>query len=308
MVKKRISKRSFGVIVAECVKSNPNGDPDANDMPRTMSDGHGFITPQCQKHRIRDLLSDHEDNVVWDYLVKELQLNEEDFFIWESPLKGFSVSTPSKAQVEWKKLFKEKGKDGFLKRFFDTRIFGCTSLEGKEDKKDALRFTRQGCISMSPMSSVLPIEIIVQTLVKANPLTQKGIDNAQGTPCPHALKIVRHGVYVGTYVINPAKAHYTKTTEKDIEVFKSLLPYHLSASTAALRSNVRTVQVFHADHDNVLGSFNESDFYEFCKPEVIDKKMVEQGIPSTSLDQYHLKTIEEIKERFPKVKVIGLVK
>lgn len=293
-----LRKRSLGVVFVESVLSNYNGDPDEANMPRTLLDGYGLITPVCFKHKIRDLLADH-NGPVWEYLKELLGLNDEEFFIWESSLKGYDAKNPIEAKEKfWQPIVKKEGEEYLSKRFWDIRVFGTTALETKG--KDALKFTRTGCVTVSPLISLAPIDVISQTITKGNPLRPELMKKDQGDIAPFGFKVARHGVFSGTYVVNPSKAHYTSTTQKDIDVFKLLLSYSFSNSTSASRSGVRVVQVIHFNHDNPLGSFKESDVYEFCQP-IVDESAKENG--SISISQYKFKTVEEIKERFPDIDI-----
>ncbi len=291
---KKLAKRAFGIVAVEVVLSNPNGNPDEDDMPRLTNDECGLITPVCFKHRTRELLEDHE-GVTWEYLQGKLGLDDDSFHIWESACKGYDVNSPIEAKEHWSKMVKEEGEESLLKRFWDMRVFGTTALETKG--KDSLNFKRTGCVSVSPLVSLLPIEVINQTITKGNPLESKLMAQGQGTIAPFGYKVVRHGLYIGVYVINPSKAHYTGTTEQDIDVFKELIKHSFSNSTAASRSGVRVVQIVHAEHDNPLGSFNESTLFEFCKPST------DLTLPSISMDDYNLKSLDDIKKAFPDIKV-----
>ena len=295
-----LNKRMFGIVIVECDLSNPNGNPDEDNTPRLLLDDHGMISPVCMKHRIRELLEDH-DSITWKYLQNKLDLNEEEFFIWESALKGYDVDGPVEAKKEWDKLVKKNGPEALLKRFWDMRVFGTTALEKGEKGKNALNFKRTGVATVTALTSILPLEIISQTITKGNPLRPKLMEKGQGDIAPFGFKIVRHGLYVGQYVINPFRAHHTNTSEKDIEVFKTLLPYAFSNSTSASRAGVRVVQAIHATHSNPLCSFNEGDLFNYCVPQT------ELEGPSTSLDDYSFRSINDIQSAFPDIDVEMMV-
>ena len=296
-----VKKRSIGMIIIEAIGSNPNGNPDEDNMPRTLADGHGLISPVCEKHHIREQLEDH-NSVTWEYYKNMLDLDEESFSIWESQLKGYDSESAKEAKVHWRKLIKDKGANALLERFWDMRVFGTTMLEKKEKKDDdGFVFTRTGCVSISPLISLKPVEVIAQTITKANPLREELLDKNQGDIAPFAFKADRHAIFVGTYVINPARAHLTGTTEKDIEVFKVLITKAFSNSTSACRPCVKEVQVIHAEHDNPIGSFNENELMNFCRP--VPKC---EG-PSTSMSDYSFVSIDDIKKQFPNINVSMLI-
>ena len=297
-----LEKRSFGVVFVESELSNYNGDPDADNLLRTLIDGHGLITPVCFKHKIRALLEDH-DSPVWEYLKSKLDLDDDAYHIWESALKGYDAKTPMEAKEKfWYKMFKKEGGEYLVNRFWDMRVFGTTALETKG--KDSLNFTKTGCVSVSPLISLAFIELISQTITKGNPLRPELMKKDQGDIAPFGFKVARHAVFAGSYVVNPAYARATNTTEKDIDVFKALIPYAVSNSTSACRSSMNVVQAIHVTHDNPLGSFNESEFCGFCQPD-IDESVKKNG--STSLSQYRFKTQAEIEARFPNMKIEMIV-
>jgi len=301
----KLSRRSFGVMFVESVMSNYNGDPDMGNQPRTTKgDDCGLISPVAFKHRVRDMLDDHR-GPLWNYLNTELDLNEDNFYIWESAYKGFcDASTPKAANDLAKAYLKKNGESAICDRYWDIRAFGTTALEGKGDKSkkhddSVMNFKRSGCVAVSPFQSLRPVEIISQTITKANPLRPELAENGDGDIAPLAFKVARHALFVGWYVINPHKAHYTNTTEKDIEVFKKLVVHAANNSISAFRSGVRMVRVIHATHENPLCSFNESEFFNFCRPVALTK----EGVPSTSMADYELKSQKDITDKFPNVKI-----
>jgi len=290
-----IDKRGIGVMVAESVLSNYNGNPDEEDAPRTLPDGHGLITPVCFKHRVRELLEDHE-GVTWDYFKEELDLSDDAFYIWESSLKGFDADNPLEARKQWIKIVKDEGEDALVERFWDMRVFGTTALEDKKKVKDnPLQFKRTGVITVTPFISILPVDVISQTITKGNPLRPKLMEKNQGDIAPFGFKVARHAVFVASYVVNPHRARHTNTSEHDVEVFKTLASHAFSVSTAASRSGVRVIQHIHATHEHPITSFNEAEFLQVCRPKT------ELTVPSMTLNDYKFVTEEEIKDAFPDV-------
>lgn len=44
-------------VVFDAKMSNPNGDPDNENAPRQNSEGFGYMTPECVKYKIRNVLN-----------------------------------------------------------------------------------------------------------------------------------------------------------------------------------------------------------------------------------------------------------
>lgn len=74
---KAIENRYDFVILFDVENGNPNGDPDAGNMPRIDAEtGHGLVTDVCIKRKIRNYIqlikNDEEPNMIF---IKEV-LNE----------------------------------------------------------------------------------------------------------------------------------------------------------------------------------------------------------------------------------------
>ena len=286
-----LKKRSFLVYLIEARMSNSNGDPDNGNAPRTLPDGRGFITSMAIKSRQRYMLADHESVVFQDIINNcGLQGEEDDFNVFESRLKGWSVDTPREAVDETKKLFDGgKGTDDFLKRFWDTRVFGTTAIEEAKNKDNALNFTRTGCIQLTHPVSLHPVNIITQTITKKCPLVDKDIVKECGTMAPNGINVVEYGLYMGEATINPMDAHKTNTTTKDAEVFLAVFPHAMSVTTSCSRPSVRVVRAYYAEHSKSICSFNENDFRNACVP------VLKEGVDDPkSLDDYEIKSAEDI--------------
>jgi Cas7 group CRISPR-associated protein Csh2 len=53
-----VAERHDIVLLFDCAKSNPNGDPDTGNMPRVQPDSlKGLVTDVCQKRKVRNFLS-----------------------------------------------------------------------------------------------------------------------------------------------------------------------------------------------------------------------------------------------------------
>jgi CRISPR-associated protein Csd2 len=58
MINKPVAERHDIVFLFDCVKSNPNGDPDTGNMPRVQPDSlKGLVTDVCQKRKARNFFS-----------------------------------------------------------------------------------------------------------------------------------------------------------------------------------------------------------------------------------------------------------
>src|SRR5215211_6539731 len=60
------TKRHDFVLIFDCTDGNPNGDPDAGNLPRTDPEtGHGLTTDVCLKRKVRDYVVLASDNAIY---------------------------------------------------------------------------------------------------------------------------------------------------------------------------------------------------------------------------------------------------
>jgi len=282
------SNRMSGAIVIEANNSNANGDPDG-DGPRIDPLGYGWISYMAFRAKFRNVLEDAE-NPVAKYLFETLKLDPEQYRIFESRAKGFPGADGLNALKMLTQYVKENGNEGLLKRYWDIRLFGTTALE--EKGTDAVKFTRTGCLQISHLFTVHPVEVISATIAKKAPLDAKNAEAGNGTFGNQALRFVRHGLYVGSYNFNPGDAYKTGATSEDLELFKMLAPRAFELCPSAARTGVRTVAVFHAEHSSPIGSFNVSAFLDACRPKV--KEGVESPLSLADYDMPSLDAINSV--------------
>jgi CRISPR-associated protein Csd2 len=299
-----LKQRGFGIVVVEANMSTPNGDPDSGNLPRMTPEGFGVITDVCLKHRIREIISDH-NNPCWEVIRDTYGLDDNSFYIFETKDRGFDSENEKEAIKTLKKFVKDHGTDGFFNRFWDARVFGATVLEDSKDRKDKNvaempRITKTGCVQVTPLKSVAPINVIELNIAKANPLDFKNAEKGTGTF--GSKSVVEHALYTGALTINPFVAYKTGTTEKDIKLFKKLISHAFSTSTAASRADVKVRNVFYIEHSDVLGNSKlETKLANATKP------VVKEGVENpTSIDDYVFPTLVDIQKIMGKTKVVDL--
>jgi CRISPR/Cas system type I-B associated protein Csh2 (Cas7 group RAMP superfamily) len=296
-------KRSAGHLVFEATLCLPNGDLDADNYPRRLNDGRGWITDVCVKSKIRDLLKDH-NSPVFIALQEKLGFDPERFHILESADRGTGNTDPVAAMNVLFDMVKSAPLT-ILERFFDVRVFGCNILqEGKaapaeeaeeaeepgeakpkkkkeKAPKNSAKFLRTGPVTFCPAVSVAPVVVREASITKRFPLQEKHLSGSQGTIAPGAKKFVEHAVYCMRICVNPHLARHTNCTDDDIAVLKELVKHIFTFSTSCSRPG-GSIRMIHEplwrDHDNVLGSFDEFAWWNAHTPKVKSGVEVPQSI------------------------------
>ena len=126
MFENAIKNRYEFVMLYDVENGNPNGDPDAGNMPRIDPEtGHGIVTDVCIKRKIRnfvDTVKEGEEgyNI---YVKQDVTLNAQD-------AKGVLAVKDISDRAEKSKSFR----DFMCENFFDIRTFGAVMTTAAKDR------------------------------------------------------------------------------------------------------------------------------------------------------------------------------
>jgi len=237
------NNRCTGLMVLDVTMSNPNGDPDMESDPRTIdTNDKGLITPVSFKRKLRDLVEDSE-GVVFQEAAKKLKLDASQFRILESRGRD-------------RKEILEMEEDQFKNAFWDARLFGNTFLESLKDSKLSkeqkerkkaggyAHFIRTGAVQVGVGMSVAPVAIERLTMTNKSGVQE---DKDRGM-APLGFRVVRHGIYVIPFFVNPHIAKKTGANEQDLELLKFLLPLAYEHTKSAIRPQVQVLHAWFAEH------------------------------------------------------------
>lgn len=263
--------RGTGLLIINVVNSNPNGDPDAESEPRTFDDGRGLISPVSFKRKIRDLIAakGHVFSEAIDVVRPQQGMD-----ILEDrgrDRKSISAMTPA----------------AFAARFWDGRVFGNTFME----EGDRGKFIATGVVQFGPGTSLAPVDVQRLTLTNKSGV-QDGKDRGMA---PLAFRVVRHGLYVMPFFVNPSAAAKTGCDALDIELLKFLIPHAYTHTASGIRPQVDILHAWYAEHKSPLGSCPDPLIIAALTP----RKKSEDERPSISVSEYHLPSIppEDIRVR-----------
>lgn len=280
--------RCVGSVVLDVTMSNPNGDPDMESDPRTINpDGRGLITPVSFKRKLRDLVGDK--SLVFREAAKYLKLDLSN----EVARKYEILEERGRNTSKIKGLDEEK----FKNKYWDARLFGNTFLEAikktdEKDKKKKDHFIRTGVVQVGVGLSVAPV-IIERMTITNKPGVQEGKDRGMA---PLGFRVVRHGIYTIPFFVNPSIAQKTGADNKDLELFKFLVPYAYQHTASAIRPQVTILHAWFAEHKNPLGSCPDYELINAMTPKV------KKDDPSRREDyEIPAKVPTNISERFKKV-------
>jgi CRISPR-associated protein Csd2 len=131
------------VLLFDVTDGNPNGDPDAGNLPRMDPESlQGIVTDVCLKRKIRNAIAvmqvDSEKRVLPGY---ELYFQTQDALFEKRILNLLHEEAYKESGADVKKKGRDKisqirkARDWMCKNFFDVRAFGAVMSTGKGDER-----------------------------------------------------------------------------------------------------------------------------------------------------------------------------
>jgi len=282
-----LSNRYEFVLLYDVENGNPNGDPDAGNMPRIDPEtGYGIVTDVSLKRKIRNYVEMVKgDAAGYRIYIKEgipLNANHKEAYlaVGLEPGKKADIAGVNKARA-W-----------MCQNFYDIRTFGAVLSVG--DNCGQVR----GPVQLNFSRSIDPI---VQQEVTITRLTVTREEEADKERTMGRKHIVPYGLYrVEGYISAKLANDPTKGTgfsEEDLKLFWEALVNMFEHDRSAARGKMATRKLFVFKHDSDLGNAPAHKLFELVKvskkPEAnpprsfgdyevtVDKTGVPQGVELT---------------------------
>lgn len=242
---KAIDHRYDFVFLFDVADANPNGDPDAGNLPRVDPEtGHGLVTDVCLKRKIRNYvaLNGGEGNRI--YFTDGTVLNRIHGEGWEAVGLG--------AEKDKKKLPKdvEKAKaiTGFMcANFYDIRAFG--AVMSTEVNCGQVR----GPVQISFARSIDPIVSSEHAITRSSVTNERDLEKERTMGRKFT---VPYALYLAHGVVNPFLARQTGFDDDDLDLLwraiANAFEFDQSAARPAGSMTARRLIVFR--HEKELGN------------------------------------------------------
>jgi CRISPR-associated protein Csd2 len=257
-----ISNRYEFVVLFDVENGNPNGDPDAGNMPRVDAEtGHGLVTDVCLKRKIRNYI--------------ELLKNDE---------PGYKIFIKEVLNDKLEQAYVEKGagkvniaRDFMCENYFDVRTFGAVMSTG-----DYPCGVVRGPVQINFAKSIDPIATQEITITRMAITNQK--DASKGTTEMGKKSFVPYGLYKAEGFVSAALAqNVTGFSDDDAELLWQAIINMFEHDHSAARGKmvVRKLVVF--KHDSFLGNAPSHTLFERVKV-----RRINQEIPARSYSDYQV--------------------
>jgi len=230
------------VIIFDVQDGNPNGDPDAGNLPRIDPEtGRGLVTDVCLKRKIRNYVQ-----------VTKKMASPYDIFVKEKAILNVSIDEAHEQESVKSKKKGEKteaARKYMCGRYFDVRTFGAVMNTGK--KAGQVR----GPVQLTFGRSVDPVVTLEHSITRMAVTTEAEAEEQSGDNRTMGRKnTIPYGVYVAHGFVSPHLAAQTGFSEEDLNLVWKALEKMFEHDRSAARGLMSTRQLIVFKHDSALGN------------------------------------------------------
>ena len=242
------------VLLFDVRDGNPNGDPDAGNMPRLdMETSQGLVSDVCLKRKIRNFIQlTQEDKLGYDIYVKEKAIlnNQHD-----RAYKALGIEAKNAKQGA-----DESARAWMCENFFDVRTFGAVMTTGVNCGQV------RGPVQITFARSIDPIVSTEHAITRMAVTTEKDAEKQDGGNKTMGRKAtVPYGLYRAEGFINPFLATQTGFSEADLELFWQALAQMFDFDRSASRGLMALRKLIIFKHADKLGNAPAHKLFERVK-------------------------------------------
>lgn len=246
-----IANRYEFVYLFDVTNGNPNGDPDAGNLPRLDPETNcGLVTDVCLKRKVRNFvaLATGGEPPHAIYMAERAILNQQHQKAWEA--KGIE---PDKKDG-YKKLPKDEAKareitDWMCSNFYDVRTFGAVMTTGVNAGQV------RGPVQLAFATSIDPVIPLEVSITRMAVTTEKEAEAQSGDNRTMGRKhIIPYGLYRVHGFISAKLAERTGFANDDLQLFWQALINMFEHDRSAARGEMAARNLIAFKHDSAMGN------------------------------------------------------
>lgn len=239
------------VYIFDVQDGNPNGDPDAGNLPRVDAETNmGLVTDVCLKRKVRNYVQVAKSLAEgYDIFIKEKAIlnNEIDKAHDDSNVKNAKDKTAAARQY-------------MCENYYDISTFGAVMSTGKNAGQV------RGPIQLTFARSVDPIATSEHSITRIAVATPKEAENQKGENHTMGRKAtVPYGLYVCHGFVSANLAKQTGFSEEDLHLFFEALKNMFDLDRSAARGLMSAQKLIVFRHDSELGNAPANKLFDLVK-------------------------------------------
>lgn len=245
------------VYVFDVQDGNPNGDPDAGNLPRIDAEtGEGLVTDVCIKRKVRNYVQ----------VAKRTEEGQEegyDIFIKEKAVLNDEIDKAhDDSEVKAAKDKTAAARKFMCKNYYDIRTFGAVMSTGKNAGQV------RGPIQITFARSTDPIATAEHSITRVAVATSKEAENQKGENHTMGRKAtIPYGLYVCHGFISANLAKQTGFSEEDLKLFFEALKNMFDIDRSAARGLMSAQKLIVFRHDSELGNAPANKLFDLVQIE-----------------------------------------
>ena len=244
------------VYIFDVQDGNPNGDPDAGNLPRIDAEtGMGLVTDVCLKRKVRNYVQmSKECKDGFDIFIKEKAVLNN---LIDSSYDDDSVKSKEKQEEKT-----EAARKVMCSRYYDVRTFGAVMSTGKNAGQV------RGPIQLTFARSVDPINSSEHSITRMAVTTEKEAEKQSGDNRTMGRKsTVPYGLYVCHGFVSANLAAQTGFSEDDLALFWEALKNMFDVDRSAARGLMSAQKLIVFKHDSALGNAPANQLFDLVHVE-----------------------------------------
>lgn len=274
-----ITNRYDFLLVFDVQDGNPNGDPDAGNLPRIDAEtGRGLVTDVCLKRKVRNYVQlTKVDATGYDIYVKEkailIEAHEQAYKAIgaEDELKGDGKKRKGGDKVE-------EARQWMCGNYYDIRTFGAVMSLGVNCGQV------RGPVQMTFARSVDPVVTLEHSITRMAVATAAEAEKQGGDNRTMGRKnTIPYGLYVARGFISAHLAAQTKFSEEDLALLWNALNNMFEHDRSAARGLMTTRKLIVFKHDSALGQASAQSLFD-----LVSIKRKDDSKPPRAFEDYEV--------------------
>lgn len=269
------------VYLFDVTNGNPNGDPDAGNLPRLDPEtNQGLVTDVCLKRKVRNFVQLDKGGVPGFeiYMAERAILNHQHKRAYDA------LGISHEKKEDYKKLPKDEAKARELtawmcRNFFDVRAFGAVMSTGYNAGQ--VRGPIQLAFARS-IEPIVPLEISITRMAATTEEDAAGKGDIRTMGRKH---IVPYGLYRAHGFVSAKFANATGFDEDDLDLFWYALQNMLDHDRSAARGEMAARRLIVFRHESALGNAPAHKLFDLVR---VARKEAEDPAPARRYDDYEV--------------------
>ncbi len=274
-----LNNRYEFVLLFDVKDGNPNGDPDAGNLPRIDAEtGMGLVTDVCLKRKIRNFVQlTQSDNVKRKIFIREKAILNE--MIEESHQQEGIIEKSKGDKIDAARAW-------MCEHYYDVRTFGAVMSTGSNAGQV------RGPVQLTFSRSIDPVAASEHTITRMAVTTSKEAEEQSGQNRTMGRKYtIPYGLYRCHGFISAHLAKQTGFSEEDLALFWQALVQMFDHDRSASRGEMSVRGLYVFKHDSELGNAPASSLFD-----LIEVKSNTEEVPRQFKDYDVLVNAEKVPQ------------